>query len=199
MANVYTNDIVNGISFKEYAMNCARAFGACFELRDLPLGEDKIPLLFEPSDYHLKVKQKTMEEIEKLFTMTIDDCERMAETEWEYAEIRRIKRIADRKKIRKSYDDMLTLVNAWVPPTEEHIALHNFMKTQIEESIRFDCLWDDGIEEITPKLTGHEWRSRKMDELKKSLNYHSDHYDKNCKRAAEKTAWIQALRNSLQK
>ena len=44
-------------------MNCARAFGACVELRDEPGGGDRIPEAFEPSDYHLKAVEKARSEL----------------------------------------------------------------------------------------------------------------------------------------
>lgn len=40
MPTGYTADIKDGIDFKTYAMNCARAFGACVMLRDEPGGGD---------------------------------------------------------------------------------------------------------------------------------------------------------------
>jgi hypothetical protein len=58
MPTGYTADIKNGISFKTFAMNCARAFGACVTLRDEPGGGDKIPEAFEASTYHAQQVEK---------------------------------------------------------------------------------------------------------------------------------------------
>lgn len=53
MPTAYTADIAKGITFKQYAMNCARAFGALIDLRDKP-ANCEIPDVVYPSDYHLK-------------------------------------------------------------------------------------------------------------------------------------------------
>lgn len=55
MPTGYTADIKDGISFETYAMNCARAFGACVSLRDKPSGGKVIPDAFEPSDLDVEL------------------------------------------------------------------------------------------------------------------------------------------------
>lgn len=52
MPTGYTADVADGkiTDFVEYALQCARAFGACIMLRDEPISSE-IPE-FQPSDYN---------------------------------------------------------------------------------------------------------------------------------------------------
>lgn len=52
MPTAYTANISKGITFKEYALLCARNFGATITMRDEPL-DAEIPE-FQPSDYYVK-------------------------------------------------------------------------------------------------------------------------------------------------
>ena len=51
MPTGYTDAIKDGITFQQFAMNCARAFGACVTMRDDP-SDKPIPERFEPSAWH---------------------------------------------------------------------------------------------------------------------------------------------------
>lgn len=102
MPTGYTADIKDGIDFKTYAMNCARAFGACVMLRDEPGGGERIPDAFEPSDlfvrYHLKAVEKARVELAALDAMTPAECERAAAKAWDDAETSRLMRLEDCRK-----------------------------------------------------------------------------------------------------
>ena len=196
MPTGYTADIKNGISFETYAMNCARAFGACVTLRDDSPGGDKIPLVFEPSDYHAKAAQKARDELATLLAMAPKDCERAAAKEWDDFETARLKRLEEMRKIREAHQTMLLKVKAWKPPTPDHVGLHEFMRTQIEESIAFDC--DDSYyREPTPHLNGDQWAANEAARLNHSIAYHEEQHAKEVERAASRTAWVRALRFAL--
>jgi hypothetical protein len=82
----------DGISFKTYALNCARAFGACVTLRDEPGGGENIPDEFTPSDYNAKAAQKARDELAALLNLTPDQRERRAAKAWDEAETSRLMR-----------------------------------------------------------------------------------------------------------
>ena len=44
------------LTFREFALKCARGMGACIMQRDE--GMDSLPRVDPPSDYHLKAKEK---------------------------------------------------------------------------------------------------------------------------------------------
>lgn len=196
MPTGYTAAIKDGIDFKTYAMNCARAFGACVDLRDSPGGGEYIPEAFEPSDYHLKEADKARCALAALESMTQDELERTATREWDDSETNRLEHLEEKRKQCQSYEDMLEKVKAWVPPTPDHAALRTFMWTQIEQSIEFDCR-GDYYSIPTVRLTGKVWERERHAELMRNVQHHEREYAREVGRAAMRTAWVQALRASL--
>lgn len=77
-----------------------------------------------------------------------------------------------------------------------HDGLHNFMATQIIESIRFDCDGSYGTKP-TPRLTGEQWATEETARLNKEIAYHEKEHAEEVERAAIRTAWVRALRASL--
>lgn len=196
MPTGYTADIKDGISFKTYATNCARAFGACVTLRDEPGGGENIPEEFAPSDYHSKAAQKARDDLAALLAMTPEQRERRAAKAWDDAETGRLMRLEEKCKQREAYEAMLAKVNAWTPPTPEHAGLHEFMRTQIEQSIDFDCGGEYG-KTPTPRLSGEQWATQEAVRLNRDIAYHEKEHVGEVARAASRTAWVRALRAAL--
>lgn len=88
---------------------------------------------------------------------------------------------------------MLEKVRAWTPPTSAHQGLRSFMVEQITSSIDFDCTPSKEPVWPSPK----EWHATRVDALRKSVDYHAAEHAKEVARAAERTAWVKALRASL--
>jgi len=196
MPTGYTADIKDGISFETFALNCARAFGACVTLRDEPGGGENIPDEFAPSDYHVKAVQKAHDELATLLAMPEQEQERAAAKSWDDAETSRIMRLEDKRKQREAYEAMLAKVNAWTPPTLEHVGLHEFMLSQIAQSIDFDC-GGDYDKEPTPRMTGDQWASERAARLNRDIGYHEKEHAAEVQRAESRTAWVKALRSAL--
>lgn len=195
MSTGYTHAIKDGITFKEYAMSCARAFGALIRMREEP-SDAEIPEKFEPSDYHTKRLVELNDELK--------EKSRWADTRWaqynieqnEKREKDRNKDIAERIELKKKYEDMLAQVNAYVSPSNDHDSFKEFMKKQIEESIPWDCStsYYDGVE------TEKTWKDEKkevMSELKRSISYHEKEELKEIHRTNENNLWLSQLRKSL--
>lgn len=196
MPTGYTAAIKDGIDFKTFALDCARAFGACVMLRDEPAGGDKIPEAFEPSDYHLKALEKVRIDMGALDAMTPEELEAAAAKKYRESEDRRIARRREILALREAYEAMLAKVNAWTPPTADHAGLQEFMRTQIEESIEFDCD-TDYYDKPTAQLTGAAWAAERQAKLRADAEYHKKGHEDEVKRAAGRTEWIRALRASL--
>jgi hypothetical protein len=196
MPTGYTADIKDGIDFKTYAMNCARAFGPCVTLRDEPGGGDRIPDAFDPSDYHRKAVGKARDKLAFLESMTPAERERAAAKAWDDAETRRLMLLEGSRKQRRAYEAMLAKVRAWVPPTPDHAGLQEFMRTQIEESIKFDCNESYCCTPVE-RLTGEAWAAAERARCLRDVQYHEKEHASEVSRAAGRTAWVQALRAAL--
>lgn len=192
MPTGYTTDIYNGVdvSFKTFALTCARAFGACMHQRDDK--PDVLPQLVKPDiSYHLE-QLKRAKNIKK-------------PTKKEYEQYKKEKIEMYKLNIEKNtsmvqrYEKMLEQVKKWEPPTSEHVGLKNFMIQQLESSISFDGSFDyyrDKVNE-SEQLTYNQYVIEVMDNKKRSIKYHKDGIEKEKQRAKQANDWIKKLYKSL--
>lgn len=196
MPTGYTAAIADGIDFPTFAMDCARAFGACVTLRDEPGGGDRIPESFEPDGYYQESIDRVHDKMAELVSMSSAEADSRAEQEWKDEEAQRIKRLQEKADLRAKYEAMLAEAESWVPPTPEHVRLKQFMIDQINESIRFDCSTSH-LDNPAEQLDGRVWLTEQLKRCERDLQHYQVQNKKEIERASERTAWIQALRNSL--
>lgn len=196
MPTGYTANIEKGISFQQFAMDCARAFGACVTLRDESGGGEVIPHEFTPSTYHLEKLESVRAEIASLKAMTDAECEAAANKSWDDAETQRTIWLNGKRQLRHLYESMLAKVEAWTPPTPEHVEMKEFMRSQIAESIRFDCSVSY-YEEPVKRLSGKEWKDSRYELLTKNEQHHIERNQEEIERCKKRTEWVRALRESL--
>lgn len=197
MPTGYTADIKKGISFKDFALGCARAFGACVTLRDEP--DKEIPNEFKPSTYYEEKIKELKKEIELLKTMDIKTAGIKAKEEYN-KEIKRYKKYIDEaNELLKKYEEILLKVEEWRPPTSDHNGLKDFMKEQIETSIKHDCdtsYYNESLQNLK-LLTGQEWIDKEIERTTKSLEYYNKEDKKEKERVEGRNDWIRELRKSL--
>ena len=195
MPTGYTCNIKDGITFKEFAMGCARAFGACIEMRDDSLDKE-IPEEFETSSYHKERIEEIEKEISELSKLTEEEIKVICDKEYK-EEIDRIKQAKeDEKNLFNSYANMLNIVSGYVPPSEDHINFKEFMIKQIKESIDFDC--NDYYK--NKKVVKQDYKTYRFEKLKgcyKDLSYHAKKYQEDLERTKRNNNWIKLLRESL--
>lgn len=195
MPTGYTADLYDGKdqSFPEFALACARAFGALILMRDDPK-DAPIPDEFAPDDYHVKKIAEARAEFDRLVSMTNVEADaeavRLAD-EWDAA---RAAEEATRLARKARYEAMRDEAEAWDPPTSEHQGLKEFMVKQLTESIDFDCFT---YEFPSPPRDGSTWRHEAVAKAKRDIEYHTAEHAKEVERAAGRSAWVQALRHSL--
>ena len=198
MPTGYTAQIAEGITFKKFIMSCARAFGACIEMRDDP-SDKPIPDEFKPSDYHEKQLAEANKRIVKLKAMTLAACEVEAKAEYEKSRQYHKDGIKKDADLKRKYEAMLSEVKSWTPPTSEHEGLKKFMREQIEESIRFDCggsYHKDALASLKP-MSGKGWQQKQIDQCLKDISYAAKNQKEENERAASRTAWVRQLRESI--
>lgn len=194
MPTGYTDTIYRGEpqTFSEFAMECARNFGALLSLRDSPDAE--VPEEFQPSDYHARSLTEAQKHLDEIQALSVDECAQRAADDRAAVELRIEEMERQAVELRARYEAMLDEVEIWEPPTEEHRNLKSFMRDQLEQSIRFDCgTWRPNL----PTLDPGEWRDEQIARALKDIAYHSEQYAADVKRARERTAWVKALRESL--
>ena len=197
MPTGYTSDVADGkiTDFKTYALQCARAFGACIMLRDEPMSDD-IPE-FEPSDHHKKALEDAQRNLSEFNAMS--DEEKVSLFEKETA--KRIEQaqegIARNQQQLDRYSKMLKHAKAFKAPTPEHAEYAKFLVSQLEESIRFDCGDDYWQQRLEEKLTFDEWCDSKMESIVKDIKYHRQHLKEEIERTKSRNKWVADLKKSL--
>lgn len=195
MPTGYTAAIKDGITFKEFALNCARNFGACISMRDEPSGTP-IPDKFIPNDYHLNKKKELQEEYSLLSLEDNGFWLKKVISDTTKKEDQRIKWNNEKLELKNKYLIMLNQVNDWVPPSSDHIHMKEFMVQQIEESIEWDC--DVTYYSEPTKLPDAlEYKNQTLRELEKDIAYHSKQHEEEVERVAQRNNWIKLLRESL--
>lgn len=197
MPTGYTAGVRNGsvTSFRDYALLCARAFGACVTLRDEPLSTE-IPE-FQPNEFY---KNKLVEAERELA-----DWERMTDEdracEWErYAERQRVakqERMIRYAEERARYTAMLEKVREFRPPTPDHEEYVKFLREQLEESIRWDCPDDYQCEyyQVEPYM---EWVTNHYESLRHNVNFYAEEWFKEQERVRDRNKWVQDLKKALE-
>lgn len=200
MPTGYTAPIYEGeenFTFKKFVMRCARNFGALIEMRGEPLdAEIDFDKCFQPSDYH----KKALERVEKEYQEFLDNPPTAEELGKKYDEKvnndfeKFLKQRKRKEALQERYAAMLEQVKAWEPPTDEHNGLKEFMISQLQESMDYDCnvyspYTDDREEYIKYHMSS--------DPLLKEIAYYKERYEKEVELCNNRKQWVIKLMQSL--
>lgn len=193
MPTGYTAAIADGITFQQYALNCARAFGALVTMRDDP-ADAPIPEKFEASDHHTTALAESTAELARISGLSDSAlrAEHAAALQIHADEHQR--RVTECAELRAKYEAMLAQAKAYKAPTPDHERYAEFMVEQIAESISFDC---KVYERAAPPADPHLWRAQECARLVKDIEYHQKGHREEIERTEKRNAWISALRASL--
>ncbi len=196
MPTGYTYRIEEGISFEEFIMGCARAFGACITMRDESYNKP-IPEKFEESSYEKTEYKKAVLVLKRLRSMSLEEAE-IISTEEYIEEIKSNKKYIEKiERKEKLYEDMLSKVNDWTPPSKEHIGLKDFMIEQINISMDKGRVRDYYTKNKSEKLNTEQWLFNKIKYAQEDINSTMRRWQDETKRTAERNKWIKQLRESI--
>jgi len=193
MPTGYTDVIKDGISFEDFTMRCARAFGALIEMRDEPM-DAEIPE-FKQSTYYSESLKRSEEKLERLQNMDHTEMCDAANKEYDDTIKSELKYTKEKNELREGYNSMLLQVENWRPPTIEHTDLKRFMIEQIESSINQDCR--ESTASDIKKLTGDEWLELNVNSVIRNIKYYGKEHLKEIDRINKKNQWVKKLRESL--
>lgn len=197
MPTGYTHGIEKGITFEDFALGCARAFGACIMQRDDASNEK--PKLREETSYYAEKLPEALAELGYLQSLDNKQKEEFGAQERD-KEIARIQESLEKKRALESkYRDMLNKVSAWTPPTMDHVGLKEFMTKQIVDSINFDCDTKFYIEELQKAITKKpiDCYETAVKSAERNCIYYEEEAEKEQKRTEESNSWILDLYKSL--
>lgn len=185
----------DGVTFKEFALTCARAFGALILMRDDPL-DTPIPDAVEPDDYHQKAVFAAIDELRNLESLTAE--ERIAFGKKRLGDALRSvtasRTLAERENAR--LDAMLAEVEAWEPPSPDHVGMKKFMVEQLTISRNSTDWYAEQVAALTAKTPEAEFADA-VDSAKRNIEYHRKHHAEDVERCQGRTVWIRQLKESL--
>ena len=200
MPTGYTDDVMQGkiTELKDYAMLCARAFGACIMMRDEPF-DTPIPEEFEPSSYHKDRLKKSQEELESFTNKSPKELFQVFE---EYKTSQKeflLKEVEEKNNYKLRYEKMLEKARSYNPPSIDHYEFKEFMVNQLVDSINFDCDTSYYINAINAleALDFKQWALYKQEDLLNNIEHHTRLYKEEEERTNSRNEWISKLRESL--
>lgn len=203
MPTGYTAEIYEGKpqTFQEFALRCARNFGALIMMRDDSL-DAPIPDEFKPAAWYGDQVAKIREQLAE--TAALSDAEATDRARFEHAKetVQVEDAIAEREVVAARYRAMLAEVEAWQPPTEDHQGMKTFMREQLESSIKGDCdggnYWRDRLNELrNGPPTGAAWKTSRVSKLSTLLASYLEDEAKEVERTDKRNRWVRELRESL--
>lgn len=194
MPTGYTYQVENGeiTTLEQYAMTCARAFGALITMRDDPM-DKPIPENFEPNTkYYDEHIERASAALQELPSLGVEECDARAKAEFDAAMASHIKGEKERYEQKVRYANMKEMVTAWKVPSALQ-ELKNFMIQQIDESTKFgDYKADPPV-----RLTGEKWREKELEKASRDLAYYTKERDKEIERVKGRNQWLADLRAAL--
>lgn len=182
-------------TFEQFAMRCAKAFGACIEMRDDPI-DAEIPE-FKPSQCVMDSLDSAKKKLEQAMGYQDYQWRDMHEEEIQDGLRRREESRQKDQNERKLFESMMEQVRAWKPPTDEHVGLKEFMLKQLAESLP-EMRTDEWYERYSPIETDlAKFKKFRIEILRDSVNYYEKVLQGERERAESRNLWVKQLRESL--
>lgn len=182
-------------TFPQFAMSCARNFGALIMMRDDPM-DAEIPQAFEPSSYHAKAIREAENALLRLKSMNVAEQQMFGRRR----KAERMKSLAEGFQ-RESRElalmkQMQVEVGAWQPPPD-HANLKRFMLEQLQSSMGGSDYYQRAIaslEATAPEAIFAEELAR----CHREIAYHAKEDADERRRTDERNRWVSQLRKSLE-
>ena len=157
----------DGITFAEFARDCARAFGAAIHQRDDPLSAGLTLPTIEL--YHQNALKDAKKSLALKLKMSDPEWQVLAHQKnvaaidsWKESDANRVDKVA-------RYDGMMGCVLSWEPPTAEHEGMKKFMIEQL--TISCDD-YDRKVRDKPAEMTGPKLKEMMIEMDTKSVSYH---------------------------
>lgn len=193
MPTGYTSIFVErDVTFREYALRCARAFVACIVQRDESLSEP--PKHREVSVYYQESIDRDMRELDRFLSLTreqqVAEMEAAADADRAYRAKARAAALVLEARLRTTLDK----VSAWKAPTADHENYKKFMIDQINSTLDFDCAL---LGYRDPEKVKAETPEEHLAQLKSNLEWSIQSRDEERERCKQANDWIDTLYASL--
>lgn len=181
-------------SFEEFIWGCARAFGPLGHMRDDSSNAEIKPP--EPSTYYHERLQEANKEYARLTTLTLEEASEELDREYEKDQASLKLSLERNKVVRRRFQVMFDKVEAWNPPTPDHIKLKEFMIQQLK--LELDSDHDYYSSHIgQPKETPQKWLRDAILYASEDLKRIVKHIEDEKENIRFSTEWIDHLKQSV--
>lgn len=196
MPTGFTAAVADGrtTTLHDFAWACARNFGALISMREEPM-DAPIPDTIEPSPYYSDKLGQAQKRLQQLHTLAPSEAQRECQ-QAHSRDLARWKERCDSKAIQRTrYNAMFGQVKEWIPPTDKHIGLFDFMLQQLEDSTPHEMI---GCADPMPTIQRWPaWLAGAIAKAENDIRYFTKQANEEAERAQENSTWIAALRSSL--
>ncbi len=204
MATGYTQGIIDGSikTFKEFALGCARAFGAASHMKD-----DDLSVEYKkrtPGDFYDKTIKETEEMAEEIKSLSDEKIIKKKKENIEKSIKRHEKSLKEKKELEKTLNGFLFDAKNYTPPTEDHKNIKKFMIEQLEDTIKWNCDITYDVDEIErlkkeiSNLNAERIRNKYLSDCFDSLNYYFKEKEDEIKRCENSNNWYDEFFKSLE-
>ncbi len=181
---------------KDFLKICARAFGVAMDLRDEPL-DVPLPDKFEESTYYTEKIKLAKCELEQTKKLTHEEIQKIIDDEYNSNQENCKKQIEKCRQVFERYKSVLSDVESWIPPTDEHFGVKKFAIEQINM-----CMSDSSISYYEKamnkkKPTIKEWLNNKIESINDNIKYYEKADKEEHERTVSKNLWLKQFRDSL--
>lgn len=199
MPSSSTHELCEGeeISVSTYILRNARSFGALHHMFGESINTPIKKQEFTDSRYEDGIK-KAKESIIKFENMPVKEIEDTINASYD-ATVEYNKETYDKKlKVSNRIKEMIEKVEAWIPPTSEHINLKEASLSHLKEVLEIECGGMDRYLEPVVKETVEEYRELRISILEEDIKRYHDNRQREKSRIEGSSAWIDALEKSLE-
>lgn len=189
MANAYTHKVRDGktTELRDFILLCATSlFGG---REDLPL-ESR-----EPSTYHRDRLSSCRRELSIAQARSDEEWVRLTDKFNREEKERKTRALEEKNLVRERYIVMLQKVDAWEPPSENHVDLKEFMRRQLRSSIEHDAPFSTAPSD--PPYTMEVYKTDTLRWLKEDIEQHEKRWLEECEVVKQDNQWVRDLLESL--
>lgn len=196
MPSGYTADVAEGkvTSLKEFALTCARAFGALIEMRDEP-HDAPIPKQFEVDTSHYdEVINDAQVDLDRLLNSTPEELETLCLARNERVKEYSLERLRKNEDTRANYLSMIAKVEAWEDAPEN---MKEFMLQQLNDSLKYDVS-DDPLKYCDTVMNVEEWVESETESLRRQIENYTEYREEEIARVKDRNEWLAKFHKSIE-
>lgn len=199
-ANSYVHALVdNNLSFKQFALRCAREFGVLVSMRDESWD---VPILteIEPSSYHLDGIKKAEQDLKNLQAQTPQALHAQAVRNRNATLLEIEKGFKKAKHERPICEKMLAKVQS-LEVDGDHLGWKSFMERSLTEALDAENLnfYTGELARLNQPINIEVERANRLESIQSSLEYHTIKWDEELARCKDRTEWLVKMREAIER